>query len=599
MPVSRLYSTPTPFNASELDELDFEQVGDVLYFAHENHAPTKLVRSGHVDWDWSVLDFKPSIDAPAGLTSTLTRPNRDQDNDGNSYFPQNATYVVTAYNEDTGQESRPSNTTVQYNDLGLKRNYNQLTWSAVSGATHYRVYKSDNTQQFGYIGNTSATTFRDDNIGADLSEGPPSADNPFAVAGDYPGCITFHEQRAFWGRSRNRPNGIWGSRSADYENMDFHRPLRSDDALALGLVATKLNSINKMISTKQGLLALTSNNIFLITGSDEDFISASPPPRAVPEAARGSSRLDPIRLDSVIIYQTSEKEVHTLGYEFQYDGIRTNDVTIFSRHLFERLSLVSWDYARLPGSVIWAVRSDGSALAMTWDQAQEVWGWTLIETDGLFKGVCVVRENGEDRPYFLIERTIEGQPRLFIERMASALWEDQVDACYLDCAVTALNPDGEPSAIVRGLGHLEGKTVMAFADGKIVPDLIVADGLVTLPFAAQKVHVGLPFTAQIKTLPLAMQTRAGWNIAKPQAVGSAVIRVVNTRGILAGSSEDQLFQPKDRNDEAWGEPDALFTGDYEIDTAGVSGNEVTLIVRSSDPVPMTVSAILVEPNVAN
>lgn len=596
MPAARLYIAAAPFNSSELADIDYEQVGDVLYHAHENHPPTKLARLGHTDWDWSTVTFGPTIAAPTGLDSDREINNRDSENDGASYFPQPATYVVTAYNDETGQESRASNSATDINDLQLRQNYNDLSWNAVAGATLYRIYKSDNTQQFGYIGNTTSLTFRDDNIMPDLSEAPPIADNPFAAPGDYPSCITFHEQRAFWGRTRNRPNGIWASRSGDYENMDFRRPLRSDDAIAIGLVATKLNSINQLVSTKQGLLALTGSNIFLITGSDEDYISATPPPRAVPEISRGASKLNPLNIDNAILYQTAENEVHVLGYEFQYDGIRTSDLTIFSRHLFERLRIVSWDYAKKPGSVIWAIRDDGKGLCMTWDQAQEVWGWTLIETDGLFKGVCVVREGGEDRPYFLIEREIEGEAKLYIERLASALWDDQVDACYLDCARTVRNPDGQPSAIVRNLSHLEGCTVHAFADGKIVRDLVVEDAMIELPFAADLVHVGLPFTAQIKTLPLAIQTRAGWNIAKPQDVAGAVVRVTNTRGILVGPDEDQLFQPRDRNDEALGDPDALFSGDYEVDNPGTSGNEVSLIIRSSDPVPMTVSAVLVEPH---
>jgi hypothetical protein len=65
-----------------------------------------------------------------------------------------------------------------------------------------------------------------------------------------------------------------------------------------------------------------------------------------------------------------------------------------------------------------------------------VWGWTLCDTDGLFKRVCAITEQGEDRVYFLVERTILGVSKLYVERMASELWQDQKDACYLDCART-------------------------------------------------------------------------------------------------------------------------------------------------------------------
>ena len=54
--------------------------------------------------------------------------------------------------------------------------------SAVAGATGYRIYKSENTQLYDYIWTTEDLSFRDDNIGPDLSVGPPIGDNPFVNA---------------------------------------------------------------------------------------------------------------------------------------------------------------------------------------------------------------------------------------------------------------------------------------------------------------------------------------------------------------------------------------------------------------------------------
>lgn len=608
MPVHRIHRTASPYNSTELSEVDFEQTADVLYLAHDNHAPGKLVRAGHYEWSFADISFGPSIAAPGGISGSATVPNTDSANGGNAYFPQSATYVVTAYNEETGQESRASVSVTMSNDLSLKRNYNTVNWSAVVGATEYRVYKAENSQLYGFIGRTTALTFRDDNIGPDLSEGPPIADNPFVSAGDYPATITFHEQRAFWGRTLNRPNGLWGSRSADYENMDFSRPLREDDAFAIGLVANKVNSVNQLVSSKQGLLALTSHNIFSIQGSNEDYITANPPPRVRPEIGRGVSRLNPIIIDNVTFYETAKTgEVRTIGYEFELDGIRTDDLTVFSRHLFENMDIISWAYAEKPATAIWVVRSDGSLLCLTWDQAQQVWGWTVCTTDGVFKDVCVVSEQGEDRAYFLVEREINGDTVLYVERMASELWQDQALACYLDCARTFQN--GTAVSTVDRLDHLEGMIVMAYVDGSAVEfngddPLVVTDGAITLPVPGEVITVGLPYTAEIETLPLAMQTGQGWSVAMPQSAAKVVLRVVSTRNIEAGPNTrdddgnyTQLFPVKQREHEAYGDPIALYTGDYHVDMAGQSGNETVVVVRSVDPTPMHIAAIMIEPEV--
>ena len=603
MPVHRVHRTASPFNADELAELDYEQTADVIYFAHQNHNPGKLARAGHYEWSFSDVIFGPLIAAPTGISGAATTPNTDAANSGNAYFPQPATYCVTAYNEDTGQESRASATVTLTNDLGLKRNYNTVNWSAVTGATSYRVYKAENSQLYGYIGMTDQLTFRDDNIGPDLSEGPPIADNPFVAVGDKPGTITFHEQRTFWGRTNNRPNAVYGSRSADFENMDFRRPTREDDAFVIGLVANKVNAVNKLVSSKQGLLALTSNNIFSIQGSNEDYIAAAPPPRVRPEISRGVSQLKPITVDNVTFYETAKTgEIRAIGYEFELDGLRTDDLTIFSRHFFENQDITDWAYAEKPASAFIVIRADGKALCLTWDQAQQLWGWTLWETDGNFVGVTTVTEQGEDRVYLLVEREIDGDTKLYVERMASELWEVQADACYLDCARTFTN--AVPVSTVDRLDHLEGMIVAAYVDGSAVyfngdDPLVVTAGTITLPLPGLVITVGLPFTALIETLPLAMQTGAGWNVARPQEVKKAVLRVVNSRNIYAGPNEDNLFPVKQRESESYGDPIALLTGDFEVDMPGVTGNETVVVVKSEDPTPMHVAAVLIEPKMGD
>jgi hypothetical protein len=142
---------------------------------------------------------------------------------------------------------------------------------------------------------------------------------------------------------------------------------------------TRSTSVNNLVSSKQGLLALTSHNIFSIQGSNEDYITAAPPPRVRPEVSRGVSPLKPIVVDNVTFYETAKTgEVRTIGYEFELDGIRTDDLTIFSRHLFENQDIVDWAYAEKPGLRRCVVVRRRQALCLTWDQAQQVWGWTRL-----------------------------------------------------------------------------------------------------------------------------------------------------------------------------------------------------------------------------
>ncbi|MDP5279909.1 hypothetical protein Q9Q95_13320 [Sphingomonas sp. DG1-23] len=598
MSVARIYKVGSPYNAVELADLDYAQAFDIVYLAHIDHDPTKLVRSSHTSWEFVTVPIGPTIAEPTGLNVTATVANTDTANSGNAYFPQPASYVVTAINDDTGQESRASTADSATNDLTLKRNKNVLTWAAPTGASRYRVYKAYNEQMYGFIGETESTTFTDDNIGPDLTDAPPQAFNPFED-GNNPSSVTFFEQRLIWARTRAVPNGVYSSRSADFENMDAARPVREDDSIVFRILSQKVNAVNSFVPLKD-LLALTSNGIFTIKGSNTDYLAANPPPRALPENEDNVSRLKPIVVNNVAFYAPEGGgEIHTAGFAFEIDGYQANDVTIFSPGLFRSYQIDGWAYARNPLSVLWVARSDGKMPTFTWQREQQVWGWTLCETDGTVEDVCAIKEGGETRLYLLVLRTIGGVERRFVERMASAEWDQAENSCFLDCALT-YQPETPTSRFQ--VPHLAGATVDALADGFVIRGLTVdANGWVDVGQDVERVvTIGLPYEALIETLPLVFQTQQGWSRDKRQMLGDIVVQVTDTRlgGVETGRRLSKMYAMKARTNEPLGSPTALFTGTASASTEPVTAGEATLFIRSAEPLPLTVTAVYLDPVVS-
>lgn len=598
MSVARIYKAASPFNAVELPQVDYTQSFDVVYLAHLDHAPTKLVRSGHTSWQFSTIAFAPTIPAPTGLVAQALTPNQDEENDGKGYFAQPASYCVTAISDDSGQESRASVKASATNDLSLKRNKNTLTWTAVAGAERYRVYKADNEQALGFVGETTSTSFTDDNIAPDLTDGPPEAYNPF-TSGNYPSTVTFFEQRLFWARTRKLPNAVYSSRTADFENMDVARPTREDDAISFRLLSQKVNSVNALVPL-DALLALTGDAVFRIVGSNADYLAANPPPRALRQSGRGGSRLKPLVLDEVVFYQPAiGAEVRSMGFSFEIDGYRSNDVSIFSPGFFRGFDIVAWTYAEEPLSVIWAARSDGKLLAFTWQAEQQVWGWTLCETAGFVEDVCAVAEEGENRVYLVVRRTINGVERRFLERMTSGKWIDVEDTCFLDCAVT-FAPETPTS--VFAIPHLAGATVDALVDGFAQRGLkVAADGTVDVGYPVERIAtIGLPFQSVIETLPLVFQTDAGFARDKRQMLGDIVLQLADTRagGVEVGREIDRMYPIKARTREPLGTATKLYTGLITASTEPVTKGEATLFIRSAEPLPFTLTAAYLDPVVS-
>src|SRR5258708_1850741 len=106
MSCARIYRVGSPFNGSELSEGHLEPSADTMYFAHLNHAPTKLVRAGHTSWTFSSVNFTPTLGIPTGIEVELVQNNTVIS--GDSFFPQLAKYIVTAVDDASGMESRAS-----------------------------------------------------------------------------------------------------------------------------------------------------------------------------------------------------------------------------------------------------------------------------------------------------------------------------------------------------------------------------------------------------------------------------------------------------------------------------------------------------------
>ena len=53
--VSKIFEVPSPYLASELNEIFYSQSADTLYLAHPKHAPRTLTRTGHASWTLSAV----------------------------------------------------------------------------------------------------------------------------------------------------------------------------------------------------------------------------------------------------------------------------------------------------------------------------------------------------------------------------------------------------------------------------------------------------------------------------------------------------------------------------------------------------------------
>lgn len=146
---------------------------------------------------------------------------------------------------------------------------------------------------------------------------------------------------------------------------------------------------------------------------------------------------------------------------------------------------------------------------------------------------------------------------------------------------------------LSGLGHLEGKTVSILTDGSVHPQRVVTGGSVALQEAAGIAHVGLQYFSDMETLDLELKNANETVLDKKIAVTSLTVVVEESRGILAGTNKNQLYEAKTNRYE-YEPPIELLTGQAQITIPNTWQNKGRVFIRQADPLPLSVLAVIPE-----
>jgi len=471
-----VYEIPNPFSESDLFDIHYVQSADVLTLVHPNYAPRELRRLGATQWTLTTINFAAPVSAPTGLTLTESL----------SHSGYNYTYVVTSVASDEVSESVASTSATIDGDFGKSGYYVTIQWTAVSGASRYRVYKLQGGL-YGFIGETTTTSIIDDNIAPDMGITPPVYDTLFNSANNYPGAVSYFEQRRIFAGTNNSPQTMWMTRSGTESDMSYSIPTEDTDRIKFRVAAREANTIRHVVPLTQ-LLALTSAAEWRISPVNSDIIT--PTTISVrPQSYIGASNVQPSIVNNTVIYCAARGgHVRELGYSWQASGFVTGDLSLRAPHLFDTYNIVDMCYSKSPHPLLWFVSDNGRLLGLTYVPEQQVNAWHWHDTDGDFESCTAVAEGNEDSLYVIVNRTIGGVTKRYVERFATREITDIEDCFFVDSGLTydGTNTTSTTVTVTGGTAWSPSETLTITASSAIFAAGDVGDAIVLTDSSGNK-----------------------------------------------------------------------------------------------------------------
>ncbi len=535
----------SPWTAAQVSHLVWVQSADTLLVVHPEVAPKKLTRTSDTAWtitDWAFVD-----DATGNRNQRPHHKFADDD-------------VTLQASATTGTVTLTASVDVfvaGHAGLRFRLENKELEIVSITSATLAQA--------------TVKETLASTTASKDWEE------QAFSAVRGWPTSVCFHQDRMVVGGSRDLPNRLWLSKSADLFNFDLGTGL-DDESVEFAILSDQVNAIRAVFSGRH-LQIFTSGAEWMATGDpltptniqlNRQTRIGSPVTRSVP----------PRDVDGATLFvPRNGPELREFLFADVEQAYQSKDLATLSSHLIN--APVDQDYDT-PKRLFHVVMGDGSLGTVTIFRAEEVTAWTAQETDGNFTSVAIV---GVDT-YVLVVHNGAVLIEVFDDTM-------NVDAGLLGSSVT-------PKFIWSGLGHLEGRIVRVLADGADRGEKTVSGGAVSFDETASAVEIGLPFSHKIEPLPPAIQTGQGGNQGGRLRPVAITFRFQNTAALHLDSGRGPVEVPfRVFGGTALDAPPAAFTGDKTVRALGWRRDATRSLWRIDQvtPLPFTLLSVVTEVSV--
>ncbi len=434
--------------------------------------------------------------------------------------------------------------------------------------------------------------------------GVSAQENLWSPGRGYPGTVAFFQGRLFFGGFLSQQESIVGSWVNNILAFNTAQGL-DDQAIYVTMAGVALNAISGLFPGKSFCVFTTGGEFRFVNDQDQPIVPTSAPQN---QTQYGSAHLKPVMIDGNIVFvQRNLKSLRDFQFDYTVDQYNSLGISALAPNLIYNVN----DFAAWLGSLDEEVNllfvcngtnsstdfdayPNGSCAVFNTRKETSVQAWVNWQTqvaapgDSLYMNVCTVVQN----ILFLVKRTINGTPSLFLEQPVEGTYTDS--HYYNDTSAAGLTQ-------ITGLFWLTGATVRVLADGYVLDSQIVVGGVVPLTTGGQpytvkgQVEIGLNFNPTITPMPVqTVRWPAGSNLAHKKRIQSIRVKVRETQGLYAnGNLLAQTTMDQFQMDSG---PAPLYTGIIELEESTNWDQDKDKLVTFTqvDPLPMQILFMDVE-----
>lgn len=498
--VAKIYEISSPYLEANLFQLKYTQSADVLYLVHPSYPPRKLTRTAHTSWALTLFDFIDGPYLPTNTDETIKFSPNPFATGTTSTISINGSTITNVANNGSGliritlagdigivtgsklgiadvtgtTEANGSWTVTKISGTQFDLDGSAFVNAWIAGGTVYFPGLFRSTDVGRWVRIKTGTAHGWAKITALVNYGQVQAlvKSAFGNATPvstwrlgnwsdttgYPGTVAFHEDRLMFGGATQNPQRLDASKVGDYE---IFSPTADDgvvtnsNGLSFALNSNDVNVIRWITSDEKGLLAGSVGGEWVVRPSSQSEALSPTNVTAKRATSYGSANIQPVQAGKSTVYvQRASKKLREMAFFFDVDGFRSTDLTVLSEHITKD-GVTQLAFQKIPQSLVWAVRSDGSLVSMTYERDLDSLkvGWhrhilggvsDAANSDTISESVAVIpsSDGTRDDLWIISKRRINGKTKRYIEYL-SKLFEDtdeQREAFFVDCGLTYDNP---------------------------------------------------------------------------------------------------------------------------------------------------------------